>query len=418
MTILAPKSAAPGSDGPAAAAFDPAAESIAGLRGFSHLLEAVLDLSTAERPDVVYERIAGGLKDFVPWDTFTVLLLDEEERLYFRWSQGHPDASVERWVFGPGQGLVGRAARGQIQNARGTADLLPSHGAEVALPLLDRGRRVLGVLALGRFDSAAPPFTDRDIEWMEMLGRHLGRAIESSCAHTTTRRLARNLSLLQETGRELTSILNRTELLERIAERLERLVDYQLFSVFLWNDERQVLTDAFVHRTEDGGGSGPVPGELRLGEGLCGSAAALRQSIRVGNVRLDPRFVPCGDDRVRSALAIPLIFEDRLLGVVNVESHRLEAFSPELEQMLITLGSSIAVALANAELYEQLERDERMMAKDLETARGVQRLLVPRASPWIEGLEIGAANSASKHLGGDLYDYFTYGPGRVALALG
>ncbi|MEO1082993.1 MAG: SpoIIE family protein phosphatase, partial [Acidobacteriota bacterium] len=205
---------------------------------------------------------------------------------------------------------------------------------------------------------------------------------------------------------------------ERIAERLERLVDYQLFSVFLWNDERQVLTDAFVHRTGESGALGPVPGELRLGEGLCGSAAALRQSIRVGNVRLDPRFVTCGDDRVRSALAVPLIFEDRLLGVVNVESHRLDAFSPELEQMLITLGSSIAVALANTELYEQLERDERMMAKDLETARGVQRLLVPRASPWLEGLEIGAANTASKHLGGDLYDYFAYGPGRAALALG
>ncbi|MEM1179423.1 MAG: SpoIIE family protein phosphatase [Acidobacteriota bacterium] len=389
-----------------------------GLLTIANLLEAVLDLSTAEQPDAVYRRIADGLRSFMPWDTFSVLLRDDEGRLYFRWLDGHPDPGVKSWVFGPGQGLVGRALAGQTQSSDGAAEgLLPGHGFEIAVPLVDRGDRVLGVLSLGRFE-AGTAFSDREVELVEIMCRHLGRAIESSCAHTTTRRLAKNLSLLQETGRELTSILDRGELLKRIADRLEGLIDYQLFSVFLWSEDQQVLTDAFTHRTGGGSGSAPAPMELRLGEGLCGSAAALRQSIRVGNVRLDPRFLPCGDERVRSALAVPLLFEDRLLGVLNVESHQIDAFSPELEQMLLTLGSSVAVALANAELYEQLRRDERMMAKDLETARGVQRLLVPRSSPWIDGLQIGAANSASKHLGGDLYDFFPYGSGRVALALG
>jgi len=151
---------------------------------------------------------------------------------------------------------------------------------------------------------------------------------------------------------------------------------------------------------------------------LCGSAAALRQSIRVGDVRRDRRFVPCGDEDVRSALAVPLIYEDRLLGVIDIESHRYEAFSSELEQMLQTLGSSIAVALANASLYEKLRQDERLMAKDLETARSVQRLLLPRSSPWVGGLQIGAVNAPSKHLGGDLYDFFPYGDGKFAVALG
>ncbi len=223
------------------------------------------------------------------------------------------------------------------------------------------------------------------------------------------------LELLHEVSRELVSILDGEELLRRVAELVKPLIDYQLFGVFLWNEESEEL-ESVVSVLENGCRSRKT--NLRLGEGLCGTAAALRRPVRSADVLQDRRYVSCGDDQVRSELALPLLVKDRLIGVLDLESYRANAFGREQERLLAILADNLAVALDNAALYERAKADERALEADLETARDVQRVLLPRRTPWLPGLQTAVAYSPARHLAGDLYDFLGYGEERTAIAVG
>jgi sigma-B regulation protein RsbU (phosphoserine phosphatase) len=225
---------------------------------------------------------------------------------------------------------------------------------------------------------------------------------------------AKTLTLLYDVSRELTSILDREELLRRVAERVKRLVDYHVFTVMLWDEASQHLESVFTLRFED-----PRPVRLRmaLNEGITGAAAAERRTVRVNDVGNDPRHVTCdvGLD-AGSELVIPLLLQDRLIGVLDLESTEKNAFTEQHERMLATLGSYIAVALENARLYEEARENQVRLQDDLNTAREIQRQLLPHGARGIPGLDLAAAYVPARELGGDFYDFLPYG--KLAMALG
>ena len=227
---------------------------------------------------------------------------------------------------------------------------------------------------------------------------------------------AKTLALLHEVSRELTSILDREELLRRVAERIRKIVDYDVFSVMLWNQQTQLLESVFAMRCND---SIPARTRVPLHKGLSGTAAGQRRVLRVHDVNEDPRYIRCetGVD-ARSEIVVPLLMQDRLIGVLDLESTQPHAFTLEHERMLSTLGSYIAVALENARLYEEALQNERRLRTDLDTAREIQRQLLPTGAREVPGLDLAAAYVPARELGGDFYDFLPYGEGRLAIALG
>jgi sigma-B regulation protein RsbU (phosphoserine phosphatase) len=227
---------------------------------------------------------------------------------------------------------------------------------------------------------------------------------------------AKTLTLMYDISRELTSILDREELLRRIAERVKRLVNYDVFSVMLWNESRQLLESVFGMRYED---SIPTFTRMPLRQGLTGTAAAERRSVRVDDVLVDARYIRCETGlNTRSELVIPLLLQDRLIGVLDLESIQPQAFTAENERMLVKLGSFIAVALENARLYEEARETQLRLQDDLNTAREIQRQLLPHGARGVPGLDLAAAYVPARELGGDFYDFLPYGEGKLALALG
>ena len=227
---------------------------------------------------------------------------------------------------------------------------------------------------------------------------------------------AQSIALLYEISHELTSILDREELLRRIAERVKKLVNYQMFTVMLWNEQEQVLESVFAQRYED---SLPSRFQMPLHQGISGTAAAERRTIRVVDVRLDPRYVASGDEvEVRSELVVPLLLQDRLVGVLDLESTKPHAFSAEHERLLNILGSYVAVALENSRLFEEARENQTRLLNDLETAREIQRQLLPSGAKEIPGLDLATAYVPARELGGDFYDLLPYGVGRLAIANG
>lgn len=243
----------------------------------------------------------------------------------------------------------------------------------------------------------------------------LGAEIESERLRVEARERANRDRVLGEIGSSLTSVLDRERVLERLACRLRGAVDHQLFSVLLWDEEASVLRSIFS-RTWDG-----TTGHrwtAAPGEGICGIVARDRRAVRVGDVRLDSRYLACGDEKTRSELAVPLLVQDRLIGVLDLEAHRVDAFAEADEQLLAHLASSVAIALENSRLHALVRDRERRLARDLDAARKVHEALLPRQTPWVPGLQVAVSYRAARELGGDLYDILQWGEERAAFAVG
>ena len=403
------------------ASLDPVPTSSLPLDESPSLLSVIQELNAAPDLRTGLARVAELLRDCVPYDNLNVLLLDDLGReLRYELSVGLPPEVAEHWRFGMGQGLVGTAAQtGRVVRV-GDVGADPRYiqagvpiRAELVIPLVSRGRTV-GVLDIGSLQPHR--FTEEDEAFLTSLAGFLASAIENAQIYRNLREQARTLSLLHEISREIGAILDRRQLLERVAQLLKRLIDYDGFSVLIWCEETQML-DSWVALDRDG--LSTRGHNLRLGEGLTGTAAALRQSLLVPNVRLDPRYVTCTREvPICSELVVPMTFKDQLIGVIDLESLRYDAFTAQHEQLLSTLAGSLAIALENARLYEHLRQDEQRVREELVTARRIQENLLPKTSPWVPGLQVGFAYVPAQDLGGDFYDFLNWGEGRLGVAVG
>ncbi len=225
------------------------------------------------------------------------------------------------------------------------------------------------------------------------------------------------LRFLVRSAQDLNSTLELNEVFRKVAERVIPFVDCHLFCVMLWNDETRLLEHSFSMRH---GEHVPLEGGFPLGYGISGTAASRRESMRVSDTQGHELYVRHRhpDVDIRSELAIPLVFKDRLIGVLDLESEEPGAFTEDHEQVLCALASHVAIALENARLYEKVVRDEQRLERDLSTAREIQKGLLPDKGVQLGGLEVGAAYQPARELGGDFYDFLPYGEGRLAVAIG
>ncbi len=385
------------------------------------MVRMVEELNSTLELDEVLRKVAEGVRPYVDYDAFGILLLDPLGRdLRFRFGRGLPREVMEHWRFGLGQGIVGTTAQtghsirlSDVRDDPRYINALDDARSELAIPLISKHSTV-GVLDVQKREAGY--FTEFHEELLTFLAGHIANAIENARLYENLRQQARSLSLMNEVGRELTSILELEALLSKVAELVKRIVPYQLFSVLLWNEERQLLEHAFSLQFDE---RFCQKTDFPLGYGICGTVAALRQPLRVPNVHLDPRYVRCGHEvEVRSEMVVPLVFKDRLIGVVDLESTEYNTFTEQHEEMLVTLASYVAIAIENAQLYERVRQDEQRLADDLSTAREIQKGLLPTVAPRVEGLDIGFASAPARQLGGDFYDFLPYRDGRLGIAVG
>jgi len=151
------------------------------------------------------------------------------------------------------------------------------------------------------------------------------------------------LDALYESTRALGLHDSLDELLAEVLERARELIGFEHAAVMLLDEETGRLRIGMLS------GYGSRADEIRnasleSGQGLSGWAAANRESVRVGDVSQDPRYIQ-GLEEARSNLAVPLIVGNRVAGVINVESERLYAFTPEHEKLLTVLGTQAALGI-------------------------------------------------------------------------
>jgi phosphoserine phosphatase RsbU/P len=383
------------------------------------LVEISQEINVSLNLDEVLKAAAAQIKRLIDYEIFAVLLSEENSNeLYFRFAIGHRPEVVEHWRIPLGDGIIGAAAStGQaIRVADVSKDprylnAVEAVRSELAVPLVVRGR-VIGVLDIE--SSQLDYFTPDQQNILTLVASRIGTAVENARLFENARNQAETLLLLNEVAREASSTLDLEEVLRRAAELTKRLIDYQIFSILLYDEVnhlfRQRVTVKFGQRTFERFTVSPH-------EGIVGAAATLRRPVVVPDVRLDPRYIMANLE-TRSELAVPMLYQDRVVGVLDLESPQLNYFTPDHVEVLSILAAHLAVSIENARLYERVRFDETRMERDLNAARRIQGALLPRLPGPEFGLDIAARVVSSRELSGDLYDFMRYGPQELAVAMG
>jgi serine phosphatase RsbU (regulator of sigma subunit) len=124
------------------------------------------------------------------------------------------------------------------------------------------------------------------------------------------------------------------------------------------------------------------------------------------------------EQRVRSMMAVPLQTEERIIGLIYVDSpFTLREFTKDDLDLLTVIANVAAVRIENARL-EEIEAADRIFQRDLDQAAEIQRGVLPAGAPVVERLDIAGYNIPSRTVGGDYYEFFAYPGGRAGLALG
>ena len=165
-------------------------------------------------------------------------------------------------------------------------------------------------------------------------------------------------------------------------------------------------------------GKGAESKHVKLGEGLVGWAALHKEAVLVADVSKDPRYIKLVDD-AQSEMVIPMLIKDRCVGVFDLESPELDAFTKEHKELLTLLASQAAIAIDNAQLYEEVRRNEERIEKELRFAQRVQAALLPQELPKsVKGVDVAGRFEPARELGGDLHDFLTPDPNTLVVAVG
>lgn len=377
------------------------------------VVNSTLDLDTTLR------RVAELVRKVIDYQIFAILLLNEKaQELHIRFQVGYPREIADRLRIKVGEGVTGLAAQrreavlvNDVSQESKYIDAVPNVCSELAVPLIVKNR-VIGVINIEA--EQRDYFREDHKRLLTLIASRMAVGIENARLHTRTSRQAKTLLLLNEIARELTSILNVDELLKHIAELLSRLIDYQMFSILLIDPSGEKLQHRFSLRFQE---NIQLKHDIPIGEGLVGHAAQHKHSVLVPDVSKDQRYIALNPE-TRSELAAPLIYKDKVIGVLDLEHTKKGFFTEDHKRTINTLAAQVAIALENARLYEEINKQEKRLERDLAMARELQFRLLPHSLPTMKNLEIAARFAPARAIGGDLYDFVNYSLSRTAIVIG
>ncbi len=369
--------------------------------------------------DELLRRIPRLIARLTSFTVFSVYLLDEKRQdLKIAYAEGYPEEIVRHFRLKVGQGIVGTAVAEQrpilvndVTKDERYLGVIPGVAAQLAVPLRVK-KKVVGALNL--LSDRVGAFTPRDEEILAQFGAPVAQALLNARLFEQERDYTETLETLTEIAREVAAILDLDELLSRIAILVKRLIDYRTFGILLVNEDKQQLEPKVALQY----GEKTSMLNIKIGEGLVGYAVLHKETVLVNDVLKDPRYIAVLDD-VRSELVIPLLSKDRCIGVFDVESPELNAFTSRHKEILGILASQAAVAIENARLYETVRNNELRLQREIEFARRVQLALLPSDPPRkIKGVEVAARFEPARQIGGDIYDFLSPDPSTLVIAVG
>jgi sigma-B regulation protein RsbU (phosphoserine phosphatase) len=218
------------------------------------------------------------------------------------------------------------------------------------------------------------------------------------------------LRLLLDITQKISRSLDLQEVLHLVMDTLGSLVPYDAAGIYVlrcYNSNKAALPkDATVFHAE------AVRGydiddlkdlQLKMGEGIIGHVAVTGQPVISPDVRNDKRYVNARPE-TQSEMVAPIISNDEVIGVFDLESDQLNAYTQDDLEVLLLLAAQVAIIIEKVMLHQQLIEKKRLEGQ-LEVARQVQLELLPASDPQLEGFDICAYNYPTEEVSGDYYDW-------------
>jgi sigma-B regulation protein RsbU (phosphoserine phosphatase) len=375
----------------------------------SKILNSTLDVDTLL--SLIYDLVVAS----VNCETCSLGKLDEKGgsiRILLAFGKGGADVAGLR--LGKGEGIIGRVVESGKSLLVNDAAEITRYGDGLAAPggqskhnalcvPLMRGGEVRGAIeAMNKLDG---DFTTRDREVLTALAEQVAIALDNAGFYQTSRKEAKQRQMLYEVGVRISSSLDLGEVLNLILDCLKQVVRYDAGGIFIVDPESlemvRVTTSGYDPATEK-------QVEFKFGEGVVGWVAKNGEPVVVSDVSKDSRYVN-SRDRTRSEIVVPLFADERIVGVLNLESDRLGAFTEEDLALIKAFGSQAAISIERAMLHAELI-EKRRWEDELELARRIQNTFLPEVLPHIPGYEISAINFPSEEVSGDYYDVIRITP--------
>jgi sigma-B regulation protein RsbU (phosphoserine phosphatase) len=392
------------------------------FRERSELLDFLLEVSAITSQTLNLDQLLADLGEIVqkvmPYDLFAILLYHEKRRnLHIRYAVGHREEVVRNLEVKLGEGITGAAALarepvlvGDVRNDPRYLRSVDAVRTELAVPMTARNRLV-GVIDLE--STRINAYSEYDRALLRLIAARVAIAIDNARLYLRVERQNRTFKTLGNISREFSSILDLNELLGKIASTMHELIAYDAFSILAVDQPARVLRHMFSIRYDQRVNTDNIP----LGKGITGAAAESREPVRVRDTTVDPRYIASHPD-IRSEVAVPLVVQDRVVGVMDMESDRIGYFTDDHLRLLTMLAPQVASSVENARLYQELATRQRRMDEDLQAARELQRVLLPDASPEIPGLDAVVRLRPAREISGDIYDIFEHTDGQTVIAFG
>ncbi len=220
------------------------------------------------------------------------------------------------------------------------------------------------------------------------------------------------LRMLLDITKTISRSLDLDEVLNLVMETLDSLIPYDAAGIYLVKCSRPMtewegeLDETCVFHTEAVRGYDIADLQelrLKMGEGLIGHVALNGKPFISDDVRKEPRYINARA-RTHSEMVAPIISNNEVIGVFDLESDELNAYTKDDLDVLMLLSSQVAIIIEKVMLHEQLIEKQRLETQ-LEVARQVQLQLLPPRDPQLEGFEISAYNFPTEEVSGDYYDW-------------
>ncbi len=213
------------------------------------------------------------------------------------------------------------------------------------------------------------------------------------------------LRVLLDITKNISRSLDLEEVLNDVMDTLGSLIPYDAAGIYLIDHGDEEHPYTFKSKVIRGYeiSFALIEPRLKMGEGFIGRVAETGKAIISPDVNADPRYF-AARKRTRSEMVAPIVSNEQVIGVFDLESDRLNAYSEDDLAILTLLTSQVAIIIEKARLYEQVVEKKRIEAQ-LEIARQVQLELLPDNDPALENFEISAYVFPTEEVSGDYYDW-------------
>ena len=311
--------------------------------------------------------------DLVTW-TYWVDSVDPEPMAPIRKRDQH---GITGWVLDHGQTLSTVDGSAQAVLASGEIKVVGTYGYGICVPLKYEDK-TFGALMVQSYDPDSSPYTLQDIDLLVYVAQHISTALVRARAVEETRQRNSELSILNSVGEAMAKTLDVKTMTQLVGDKVQKIFSADFVAITIFNTQTNLFEHVYSY---DSGVINTLQASIPLGQGLVSRIFQTRQPLLFGNmtgvIEAGAIFFPPMNTEGRdteSFMGVPMIVNDKPIGVVTVQSFERNAYDENHLRLLQTLSSNMGIAIQNARLFEA----EQQRAAELTVINSIQKGLATR----------------------------------------